>query len=107
MNFKDVTVEKFDALMAKQITLRNCPKCNRYGAQIIIDMPMYGKEGVYCKCYGCGYETKRQMANIVMKDKRGRIGTPTIDKSLMGAIRQAVNDYNRRSENEHGKTDRD
>ena len=97
MNFKEVTVEKFDALLAKQIALRACPKCNYPGGQIIVDMHTYGKdEGVYCRCYECGYETRRRMANIVMHDKRNRIATPTIDKSLMGAIRQAVNDYNRR-----------
>ena len=93
--FSDVTVEKFDALVAKNITLRHCPKCNRYGGQIIIDMPMYGKEGAYCKCYQCGFETRRHNTNIVISDNRKRIGTPTIEKSLMAAIRQAVYDFNR------------
>lgn len=97
--FDDVSVEKFDALVAKSIILRNCPKCNNYGGQIIIDMPMYGKEGAYCKCYQCGYETRRHSTNIIVTDKRKRIATPIIDKSLMGEIRQAVYDYNRRSEN--------
>lgn len=97
--YNDITVEKFDALVAKNIALRNCPKCNSYGGQIIIDMPLYGKEGAYCKCYQCGFETRRQTTHIFMKDKRNRMGTPTIDKSLLGAIRQAVNDYNKRGEN--------
>lgn len=101
MKFKEVTVEKFNALMAKNITLRACPKCQNYGGQIIIDFKLYGKEGAFCRCYQCGYETKRRMTNIVISDKRKRIATPIIDKSLIGAIRQAVNDYNKKErENE-------
>ena len=96
MNYRDITVEKFDALLAKSIVLRECPECRNYGGQIIVDMPAYGKEGAYCKCRQCGFETKRRTARILMKDKRNRIGTPIIDKSLVAAIRQAVNDYNRR-----------
>ena len=95
----DITVEKFDALMAKQITLRECPKCHNYGGKIIIDMPMYGKEGAYCRCSQCGYETKRRTTHTLIKDKRNRIATPIIEKSLMGAIRLAINDFNGRSEN--------
>ena len=95
--FTDITVEKFDALIAKSITLRECPQCRNYGGQIIVDMPMYGKEGAYCKCYQCGFETKRHTTHIFMKDKRNRIGTPIIEKSLMGAIRQAVSAWNRRA----------
>ena len=96
----DITVEKFDELIAKSIQLRNCPKCNYYGGQIIIDMPMYGKEGAYCKCNMCGFETKRQSTRIFMKDKRNRMATPIIEKSLMGAIRQAVNEFNKGAKND-------
>ena len=94
MIHKEVSAEKFNALMKKAINLKECPKCGRYGAQIRVDFPMYGKDGAYCKCYGCGFETKRRETNIVMSDNKKRLGTPTIEKSLMGAIRQAVNDWN-------------
>jgi hypothetical protein len=61
---------------------------------------LYNKDGVYCKCYECGYETKRKSMNAVILDHENkRMGTPVIEKSLMGAIRQAVNDWNGRSEN--------
>ena len=94
MIHKEVNAEKFDALMKKAIRLKECPKCGRYGAQIRVDFPMYGKTGAYCACYQCDYTTKRRETNIVMSDNKKRLGTPTIEKSLMGAIRQAVNDWN-------------
>lgn len=100
MNYTDMTVPKFDALLAKTIALYHCPKCHNYGGQIIVDMPMYGKEGVYCKCYKCGFETKRRSAHIFMRDKTNRMATPIIDKSFMQAIHTAVNDWNRRANDE-------
>ena len=99
MIHKEVNEEKFDALMKKAINLKECPMCRRYGAQIRVDFPLYGKTGAYCKCYGCGFETKRRETNIVMHDNKKRLGTPTIEKSLMGAIRQAINDWNGKNEN--------
>ena len=99
-NVKEVNSKKFDALMSKSINLGRCPKCSRNGGQLIIDFPMYGKDGAYCKCYDCGFETRRRSMNITMIDiEKHRMGTPVIEKSLMGAIRQAVNDWNGRSEN--------
>lgn len=94
MIHKEVSAEKFDALMKKAIRLEHCPKCGFYGAQIRVDFPLYGRGGAYCKCYQCGFETMRRETNIVMHDNQKRLGTPTIEKSLMGAIRQAVNDWN-------------
>ena len=85
--------------MEKSINLHECHKCGRYGGQIIIDMPMYGRDGVYCKCYQCGFETRRVAMNITMIDRENkRMGTPVIDKSLMSAIHNAVNDWNGRKE---------
>lgn len=43
MIHKEVSAEKFDALMKKSINLKECPKCGRYGAQIRVDFPLYGK----------------------------------------------------------------
>ena len=100
MSVKEVSARKFDALVAKGISLRECPVCRRYGGQIIIDMPMYGKDGVYCKCYQCEFKTKRRAMGIVMVDNENhRMATPVIEKSLIGAINQAVNDWNGRSGN--------
>lgn len=95
MHYIEVNARKFDALMKKNIDLKECPKCKMYGAQIRIDFPLYGKDGAYCKCYKCGFETKRRSTNICMSDDTKRLGTPTIEKSLMEAIRQAINDWNK------------
>lgn len=94
MSVKVVSSKKFDALMKKSIKLKECRKCGRYGAQLRIDFPLYGRAGAYCACYECDYTTKRRETNICMSDDRKRLGTPTIEKSLMGAIRQAINDWN-------------
>lgn len=90
MKVKEVNSKKFDTLMAKSIVLKNCHKCGRYGGQIIIDMPMYGKDGVYCKCYECGFETKRKTMNAVILDHENkRMGTPVIEKIPYGSDKES------------------
>ena len=91
---QEVSSEKFNARIKKSIHLGECPGCGSIGtAQIRVDFPLYGKKGAYCRCLFCGYETKRQKTSIDIVDSK-RYGTPTIEKSLMGAIRQAVNEWN-------------
>ena len=92
---QEVSSEKFNALMKKSIRLGECHRCGSIGtAQIRIDFPLYGKKGAYCRCLFCGYKTTRQKTSIDIVDSK-RYGTPTIEKSLMGAIRQAINEWGR------------
>ena len=100
---KEVNSKKFDAVMARNITLAKCPKCGDFGGEIIIPMTAYGSKSgtVFVKCKYCDFTTKARNANITIYDTENkRIGCPIIDISLMGAIRQAVYDWNRRTENE-------
>lgn len=93
VKLRDITVPEFDALLAKQISMKQCPSCGGYSGNIVIDLPEYGKSGVYVKCRICGFESRRKSPFIRMRDVTGRIATPVIDKSLIGAIRQAMIDY--------------
>lgn len=95
MMYKEVSASKFDALMKKAVRVKRCARCGSYGGQIRIDFPLYGADGVYCRCYSCGFETKRRTTHICMTDDKKRIGTPTIEKSLMAAIRQVIQDFER------------
>ncbi len=90
-----VSTEKFNALIKKSINLGECLRCGKIGAQIRIDFPLYGRAGAYCRCYFCGFETKRRNTHIVMMDSEARLGTPTIEKSFMRAVMRAINDWNR------------
>ena len=97
MSAKEVNEKKFDALMAKGITLGKCPKCREWGGEITIPMTAYGSESgmAFIRCKYCGFKTKgRSTSTTIYDTENKRIGCPTIEKSLMGAIRQAVNDWN-------------
>ncbi|MBR3680601.1 MAG: hypothetical protein IKL79_01190 [Clostridia bacterium] len=99
---KDVTSKKFNAIMSKKIYLHKCPKCPNLGGEIIIPMTTYGAktDRVYIRCKYCGYETKCYDASTMLNDtESSRFGSPVIDKSLIKAIHNAVNDWNRRSKN--------
>lgn len=99
---KYVNADKFDAIMAKNIVLGKCPICGNPGADIIIPMTEANpKSGmVFVKCNCCGFATKARNATTTIYDTENkRIGCPIIDRSLMGAIRQAVHDWNRRTGN--------
>lgn len=106
MQTKEVNSKKFDALMAKDIDLGKCPKCHEWGGEITIPMTAYGSKSgtAFVRCKYCGFETKGRNTNITIYDTDNkRIGCPTIEKSFMGAIRQAINDWNGRNKN--GKAD--
>lgn len=97
---KDVNAKKFDALYNKRIDLGKCPKCPNIGGKIIIPLICYyGSKWrrVYVRCDHCGFETKSFDANIRLNDtETTRYGNFVIDKSLMNAIHNAVNDWNGR-----------
>lgn len=100
MKIKAVNSNKFDVLISKHIELGKCPKCSRVGGQLIVDFHLYGREGVYCKCYECGFETQRNSKHIIIVDNENhRIGTSVIEKSLINAIRNAINDWNGKGKN--------
>ena len=92
---QEVSPEKYNALMKKSISLGACPRCGFSGAaDIIVEFRLYGKKGAFCRCFFCGYETKRRNTSIEMTDSK-RFGTPTIEKSLMRSVRQAINEWGR------------
>jgi len=91
---QEVSTDKFNELMKKSIQLGACPRCGFGGAaDIMVEFRLYGKKGADCRCYFCGYETKRRMTCINISDSQ-RYGTPTTEKNIMEAIRQAINDWN-------------
>lgn len=102
MSVKEVNSKKFDVLHKKRIDLKKCPKCPNIGGEIIIPLICFGSKWrrVYVRCDNCGYETKSYDANTLLNDTESkRYGNLALDKSLMNAIHNAVNDWNGRSEN--------
>ena len=105
MSIKEVNAKKFDALMKKRIDLQKCPNCHNIGGEIVIPLICYGKKWrrVYARCDYCGFETKGYDANTCLNDAESkRFGNIVIDKSLMNAIHNAVNEWNGRSEQNEG-----
>ena len=95
--FKEVSSRKFDALMARRLELKKCPRCPNFGAEIVISMTAYGPktQRAFVKCKYCGYETKPYDAFISVWDKEsGRVGNFVLNQSLASAIHSAVKDWN-------------
>lgn len=96
MAIKVVSTTKFDALIGKSISLGYCPRCRNLGGKIQVLMPAYGKTGAKVSCTHCDYETKLyDIHTFIMEEGGPRGGSPTIEKSLMAGIRNAINDWNR------------
>jgi hypothetical protein len=95
MMIKTVSTPKFDALISKSISLGYCPRCRNLGGKIQVLMPCYGKTGAKVSCIYCDYETKLYGISTFIFEKDGkRSGSPTIERSLMQGIRNAINDWN-------------
>lgn len=100
MQTREVSAKKFDALQKKAIYLNNCPCCSNFGAEITIPFYAYGSKArrVFVRCKYCGYETNSYDASTPFADIENKCyGSFIIDKSLMSAIHNAVNDWNGRS----------
>lgn len=99
---KEVNSRKFDALMAKRIELKKCPRCADFSAEITIPMGCYGSKihKVRIKCTNCGFELKgHSISASIVDTEKNRYGNPVIEKSFMGAIRQTINVWNGGREN--------
>ena len=96
METKQVNSKKFDALMAKNIRLKVCPKCLVSAGDIKIPMGVFGRsKKAYIECCHCGYKTKGiSTATQIYDAEEKRYGAPTIEKSLMGAIYRAIEEWN-------------
>lgn len=90
---KIVSEEKFDSIMNKRIELNKCKKCGHIAPEIVVRMPLYGRYGASVRCANCGMETKIHGITYVMADEK-RLGTPTIEMSLMYGIKRAIQDWN-------------
>ena len=99
MTIKEVSEQKFNAIMSKAIRLDRCPLCGE-SAEIVISLPWYGVEGAKVRCSKCGYSTK--LFNIHSHfnyAETKQLGTPIIEKSLMIGIRSAIQSWNRKGVN--------
>lgn len=94
MNCKEVSKQKFDAIMSKDIRLDLCPLCG-YGAEIVVKIPWYGQTGARVQCTNCRHGTR--IFNIHSEFHCGEtksLGTPILEKSIMVGIRAAIQSWN-------------
>lgn len=99
MNYKEVSKQKFDAIMSKDIKLDHCPIC-RANAEIVVNIPWYGATGAKVQCTKCKHSTK--FFNIYSHfhcAEAKSIGNPTLEKSLMRGIRAAIQSWNASNNN--------
>ena len=95
---KEVSSRKFEVLMDKSLKVKHkCPECGYPGANIVIEVRMYGREGAKAVCPECSFETKHFRTNDCFSDGKGRLGTPVTPKSLLRGIWNAVNSWNQHS----------
>lgn len=94
MNCKEVSKQKFDAIMSKNIRIDLCPLCG-CGAEIVVKMPWYGQTGARVQCSKCEYSTKFFDIHSMFNCKENRsLGTPILEKSIMRGIRSAIQSWN-------------
>lgn len=92
MAVKEVTRQKFDAIMSKGITLKLCPLCGG-PAEIVVKIPWYGPTGAMVRCTKCGYGTG--MFGIHSYFSCGKsYGTPILEKSILKGIRSSIQSWN-------------
>lgn len=89
---KEVSQAKFEAMIRKDIQIRQCPICQRSG-EIVIKMPQYGASGAMVKCTHCENQTRLFPIHINIECE-GMIGNPTNERSLMRGIRSAISSWN-------------
>lgn len=86
---------------------KNAPSVVNGGGEITIPMTAYGckSERAFIRCKYCGFETKGRNTNTTIYDiENKRIGCPTIEKSLMGAIYRAIEDWNGKGNGKQTRT---
>lgn len=94
--WKNVSSEKFDAIMAKRFDVGKCKRCNGFGVELVFDMSAYSPytDTVRIRCKGCHRETPPVNAIEVFNEVDGpRIGTFVTEKHLVKCIRQAIQDW--------------
>ena len=94
MSWKEVSIQKFEAIMRKNIQLDLCPNC-RGPAEIVVKIPWYGQTGARVQCSKCGYGTR--LYNIHSEfhcEETKSIMTPILEKSIIAGIRKAVQEWN-------------
>ena len=57
MTVKEVSEQKFEAIMNKDIGLNRCPICGAAG-EIVVNIPWYGQRGAKVRCSKCECSTK-------------------------------------------------
>ena len=94
MTFKNVSKQKFDAIMSKAISLDLCPHCGG-PAEIVVRIPWYGQTGAKVQCSHCGYSTRIfDIHSTFHCDETKSLGTPILEKSIMVGIRAAIQSWN-------------
>lgn len=97
---KEVSKQKFDVLMNKEIKLDRCPVCGANG-EIVVLMPWYGQTGAKVRCTKCKHSTKIfDIHSHFYCVETKSLGTPILEKSLARGIRAAMQSWNSRSNTE-------
>lgn len=94
--WKNVSAEKFDAVMAKRFGAGKCKKCNSFNVELVFDMSAYSPytNTVRLRCKRCSYSTPPINATEVFNEANGpRIGTFVTERCLVKSIRQAIQDW--------------
>ena len=91
---KYVDSETFESLKKSNIRLLECPCCG-HTAEIIVTVPMYGRNGARVVCPLCGVQTRYEDINgcYFEKDGTGMV-TPITPDTMMQGILEAVRHWN-------------
>ena len=90
---REVTTEEFDEVAERAVRPAACPVCWT-GMEIVVKLPMYGLQGVFCRCPLCGLRTRTQMIHEKIADDK-RIGSLITEQSILRGARKALEAWNR------------
>lgn len=95
--FKIVSNRKLDAILGREVSFKQCPKCGQPSVNIVIALHWYGRNGVRAICQNCGAATKVYEISEAFCADGGRLATPITSKGIIRGIYNALKEWQRLS----------
>ena len=90
---KTVSSRKLDAILGREVSFKQCPKCGQPSIDIVIALHWYGRNGARAICQNCGTATKIYKISEAFRTDGGRFATPITSKGIIRGIYNALKEW--------------
>ena len=90
---KTVSNRKLDAILGREVSFNQCPKCGQPSINIVIALHWYGRNGARAICQNCGTATKIYKISEAFCNDGGRLATPITSKGIIRGIYNALKEW--------------